>query len=165
MLSEQADMESITLRPACPNDGAFLTELYADSRRQEKEAAGFTDEEWKTFITIQFAGQKQFYEAQFPGSDHRIILRGGLPIGRVWVWRTEKEIRILDLTIYSQHQNIGVGTDILQRYQTEAKAAGKPLAHKVLHTNRDAIRLYERLGFTVTGEVGAHYVMEWVPKA
>lgn len=164
MLSEQAGAESITLRPARPDNDAFLIELYADSRRQEKEVAGFTDEEWKTFITIQFTSQKQFYEAQFPDSDHRIVLRDGRPIGRVWVWRSKEEIRILDLTIHSQHQNIGVGTDILRRYQTEAKAVGRPLTHKVLHTNRDAIRLYQRLGFTVTGEAGAHYLMEWVPK-
>ena len=165
MLSEQTDTEPISLRPVRPEDEAFLIDLYADSRRQEKEAVGFTDEEWKTFITLQFSGQKQFYEAQFPNSDHRIILRDGRPIGRVWVWRTENEIRILDLTIHSKHQNIGIGTHILTKYQTEAKSAGKPLTHKVFRTNRDAIRLYQRLGFTITGEAGAHYVMKWVPQA
>jgi len=165
MLSEQANTDSIILRPARPADEVFLIELYGDARRQEKEAAGFTSEEWKTFIAIQYTCQKRFYGAQFPDSDHRIILLDGRPIGRAWVWRTEEEIRILDLTIHSRHRNIGIGTDILRRYQTEANAAGKPLTHKVFYTNRAAIRLYERLGFTVTGEAGAHYVMEWFPKA
>jgi hypothetical protein len=44
----------------------------------------------------------------------------------------------------------------------ECQASGKPLRLQVTKENR-AIHLYERLGFSKTGEDELHYRMSWEP--
>ena len=50
----------------------------------------------------------------------------------------------------------------MQDLIAEAREAGKPLRLHV-ETFNPAQRLYERLGFTRTGEAGLYYEMEYIP--
>jgi ribosomal protein S18 acetylase RimI-like enzyme len=109
---------------------------------------------------LQFTAQGRHYELAFPGAEHQIIICDGHPAGRILVFRSEIELRLVDIALLAEHRGSGIGRSLIQGLMAEAKAAGKPLVLHVEKQNR-AIRLYERLGFRVAGDTGGHYRMEW----
>lgn len=62
------------------------------------------------------------------------------------------------LFVLPEFQKLGIGTAILQKCQKDAS----PLFLYVFRKNTGAIRLYERMGFCITKEVGmTRYIMEY----
>ena len=61
--------------------------------------------------------------------------------------------------ILPHHQNKGYGTDLIRDVISEAELQGKTVKLQVLKTN-PARKLYDRLGFLVTGTNGPSYMME-----
>jgi ribosomal protein S18 acetylase RimI-like enzyme len=153
----------ITLRPALPQDRAFLFQVYAGTREAELAQTGWTAEQRQAFLEMQFTAQQTDYTARFPDAEHTIILVDGNPVGRIWVGRWEDEIRLLDIALLPWRRNAGTGTVLLKRLQREAEEAGKPLRHSVYKMNEAALRFYERLGFTVIEDFETYVLMEWLP--
>jgi ribosomal protein S18 acetylase RimI-like enzyme len=154
--------ESITLRPAVPEDNAFLFRVYASTRADEMAATGWLEIEQRTFLRMQFKLQQAGYEAQFPQAEHNIILRDGEAIGRIIVDRTlPDEIIGVDVALLPDFRSAGVGTYLIQNLLDEARAAEKPFRIQVERHNLAAFRLYERLGFARLGEGATHISMEW----
>jgi GrpB-like predicted nucleotidyltransferase (UPF0157 family)/GNAT superfamily N-acetyltransferase len=60
-------------------------------------------------------------------------------------------------------QRRGVGTVLMQRLINRANLAQKPLRLRVLRVNAGALRLYERLGFTLTRSTTEHDYLEILP--
>ena len=79
------------LRPATPEDDAFLFALYASTRAEELDAWGLSGPAREAFLRMQFTAQQQHYRAQLPRADHQIILLDGAPAGRLLVDRREDE--------------------------------------------------------------------------
>jgi ribosomal protein S18 acetylase RimI-like enzyme len=153
---------TISLRPVTSEDEAFLFEVYASTRRDEILAWGWDREQQDVFLKMQFKAQHQSYELEDEGTDTKIILLEGKPVGRLIVNRTEDEIRLTDIALLTEYRSGGIGTILIKNLFDEATGAGKPVMLHVLKNNR-AIRLYERLGFKTTGENGIHFQMQWVP--
>ena len=152
----------IALRPVGKADTALLLKVFASTREGERQFVDWDDERWDSFIRVQFEAQCRYYSMQFPGSEHSVVLWGGDPAGRIWVYRDDWEIRLLDVSILPAHQRCGIGTHLIRRLQSEARAAGLPLHHSVEVANEGARRLYERLGFAPLEMRGIHILMEWV---
>ena len=154
---------SITLRPVVPEDEPFLAKVYASTR--EEEVAQLDDLQKGIFLNMQYKLQKADYERKFPEAKHDIILLDGVPVGRMWVDRTNpEEIRGVDIAILPEYRNSGVGFTLIQELLDEASASNKPFRIHVTNFNR-AIRLYERMGFVKTGETPPmHISMEWRPE-
>lgn len=155
--------EAITLRPVELDDEGFLLRVYAGTREQERHASRWEDEEWDAFVRTQYEAQRHHYQTHFPNAEHRIVLRAGVPVGRIWVLRAEREIRLLDIAILPEHRGRGTGTHLLRSLQADAQETGVPLRHSVELDNREAQRLYERLGFVAVETRGLHTLMEWDP--
>jgi ribosomal protein S18 acetylase RimI-like enzyme len=153
--------KALTLRPVLQEDEDFLFEVYVSTRTDELIQTGWDDAQKQSFLKLQFAAQRQYYEDRFPEGKHQIILVNNLPAGRIYVASSDKEIRILDLALLPQYRNAGIGTSILQNILTEAKTSGKPVRIYVESFNR-SLRLFERLGFRKANEAGLHFLMEWV---
>ena len=150
----------IMLRPAQPDDAAFLFELYADTRRAEMEAWGLDDAMLDQMLRMQFTGQQGSYRAQFPQADHHIIVHEGRPAGRILIDRTGPEIVLVDVALVPALRGRGIGTGLLKDLLAEAADAGRAVRLKVVLTN-PARRLYERLGFIGLGDDGVYEQMEW----
>ena len=121
---------------------------------------GWTPEQVNAFLAMQCQAQQQHYRRTFPKALNYLILVDGQPVGRLLVNRTESEIRVVDLSLFPEVRGKGIGTTLLRRLQAEARAAGRPIRLHVRPGNR-ACRLYQRLGFAITGNTGAHLQMEW----
>lgn len=148
----------VTLRAATADDRSFLLEVYASARSDELAGLGWDDNLMQAFIGMQFDARTRCY----PKADDQIILLHERPIGRMLVDRTEEAILLVDIALLTEYRNAGIGAALLKDLQQEATAFGKPIRLHVLATS-EAVRLYERLGFSRTGRNAAYLEMVWLP--
>jgi ribosomal protein S18 acetylase RimI-like enzyme len=108
---------------------------------------------------MQFDAQHRHYRQHYPGADFLVILRDAQPIGRLYLARLPDEFRVIDIALLPQHRRAGIGTALLRNILNEAAATGKPVR---LHVERfnPALRLYQRLGFTMVEEGQIYLLME-----
>jgi len=153
----------ISLRAITPEDTAFLARVYASSRAEELAPTGWSEEQKEIFCRRQFDAQSAYYAVNYPDASFQVIERDSVSIGRLYVARWEKEIRIVDITLLPEFRGSGIGTKLLRELQDEAAAAGKSLTIHVERFNR-ALQLYERLGFRQVQDKGVYLLMEWKEK-
>jgi len=151
---------SLRLRPITPEDDSFLAGLYASTRAEELAVTGWSDEDKGVFCRRQFDAQTAHYRENYPGASLQVIERAGEPLGRLYVARWEREIRIMDIALLPGHRGAGIGSQFLRELQKEARSAGKSLTIHVERFN-PALRLYERLGFQMVEDKGVYLLMKW----
>jgi ribosomal protein S18 acetylase RimI-like enzyme len=151
---------SLHLRPEHAGDEPFLFELYASTRADELALSNWDEPPRSQFLGMQFRAQRAGYREMFPNAQFDLVLENGIAVGRIVVNVTDEEIRIVDLVVAATQRGRGVGTELLRRLLQQAAGANKPLRLQVLKGNR-AAQLYQRLGFTKTGESGSHEQFEW----
>lgn len=154
--------KNITLHPITQEDQPFLREVYASFRQFEQEIMGKSDSEWKSFMDMQFFAQHKYYQEHYADCDFCIILVDNIQVGRLYVLRMKDEIRLVDIALLSEHCNNGVGTVLLKNILEEGKKANLPVRAHVEEYN-PAMKLYERLGFSVVEERGPYLYIEWKP--
>jgi ribosomal protein S18 acetylase RimI-like enzyme len=156
---------AISLRPLLPEDEQFLDEVYRSTRTDELAQVPWSEAQLKAFLKMQLKARDQSYRMHYPELDDRIILFQNQTVGRLIVVRRNEDIRLADIALLPQFRNSGIGTSLVKDLMTEAKEAGKPLRLQVEILNAQARRLYERLGFSTTGENLTHFQMEYQPGA
>jgi ribosomal protein S18 acetylase RimI-like enzyme len=134
--------------------------LYASTRWDELAPTGWSDEEKTVFCRRQFDAQSTHYREHYPGASFQVIEKDGAAVGRLYVARWEREIRIMDIALLPEFRGSGVGTKLLQDLQEEARSAGKALTIHVECFNR-ALGLYRRLGFREIENKGVYLLLGW----
>jgi ribosomal protein S18 acetylase RimI-like enzyme len=131
---------NIILRPADPDDYAFCKRLY------------FTENQW---ILDALGLDRAAHEARFPDqwkvSEVRLIVLNGEEIGWLQIAAQADALFLGQIYIVRSSQRQGIGTEVLRRVIAEAATAQLPLQLDVAKIN-PALRLYQRLGFQITGE-------------
>ena len=103
--------------------------------------------------------QRRLHEKEFDPAKTRIIQLDGRVIGLLVVRTEDGSDWISQIYVLPMFQNKGYGTRVIQTVIREAKEAERSVKLQVLKIN-PAKKLYERLGFVVTGTNGPHHVME-----
>jgi ribosomal protein S18 acetylase RimI-like enzyme len=158
---------TISLRPYRADDQEFLFRLYASTRMHEIAGFGWPAAQEEAFLRMQFDAQRRSYESAYPEAEHQIIERAGEAIGRIMVLR-EKVLReknfmlLVDIALLTEHRGLGIGGQLIRELIQQCLCDRVPLRLQVLKTN-PALRLYERLGFTRTGEDQMYVQMERQP--
>lgn len=152
----------LTFRSAAADDEVFLFELYSSTRYEEMAAWGWDSAQEQMFLKLQFTAQRRHYDIAFPNADHKIILSDNRRIGRILVFRTEREIRLVDVALLPEYRRSGIGASLVRGLFEEAQAANKPVTLHVAKLS-GAARLYRRLGFSIIGDTGTDHKMEWRP--
>jgi ribosomal protein S18 acetylase RimI-like enzyme len=153
--------DDVTMRQVTDEDRPLLFALYASTRAEEIALLPWDDAQRGAFLNMQFAAQQQHYTSYYPESAHLIILKGTIPVGRLWVDRRPDEIRILDITILPEQRGNGIGTPVIEGLMREAGETRRPLTIYVENFNR-SLGLFERLGFEKVGEHGISNLMKWI---
>lgn len=151
----------IRTEPVRPEDDGFLLQVYIATRRDEVAAWGWDTAQQDAFLRMQFQVQQRAYGLQYPNADHRMIMAGETPLGRLIVFRAAGEILLVDIALLPPYRNAGIGARLIRELQGEAAESRRPLRLRVNKSN-PARRLYDRLGFRVTGETEMQYAMEWI---
>ncbi len=152
------EIPSFSTRPAVPEDRDFLRELYFDTRREEVAAFGWNEAQAGMFLSMQFDMQSRAYAGTYPAADSRIVELDGRPVGRLLIYRTAAEIRVVDIALLSVVRGRGIGRDLLEAVIVKAERAGLPVRLSVLIGN-PAVHLYSKLGFVEEGNDGMYLEM------
>jgi ribosomal protein S18 acetylase RimI-like enzyme len=154
------NLDPIGLRPATPEDSAFLFSVYRSSRLDDLTTLNWTGEQIEDFLAKQYEAQERFCKNDYPHAEELIVLRAGDPVGQMMIERGEREIRMVDLALLPEHRNAGIGTYLIGRLLADAEKSGSSFRVQVMRSNA-AVGLFERLGLVRTGETGSHYQLEW----
>lgn len=148
------------LRPVTRDDEPFLIAVYGSTRAEELALTEWDESQRNGFVKAQFLAQSHYYQTTFPEAEHHIILSDDRPVGRLYVAKVEREIRILDITVLPEHRNGGIGASILKGLLYESEETGTPV-HIYVESFNPSLRLFERLGFRRVDVSGIHFLMEW----
>lgn len=137
----------VRLRPALPGDEAFLRVLHASTR---DHLAALPEELRAGLLALQYAAQEAGWRSTAVAGEERVVEVDGTPAGRLVLDRRPDSVHVVDIALLPAARGTGLGGWLLRDVVAEATASGLPVT---LHVARDnpARRLYERLGFTVTG--------------
>ena len=138
----------------------FLLRVYASTRDEELALTGWDEGQKSAFLTMQFNAQHRHYHEYFPAAAFDIIVVGGEDAGRLYVHRSEGEIRLIDIALLPEHRNRGVGSALLRPLLEEARAGRQAVVLHVEQNNR-AVRLYTRLGFKSVQFDGMYGMFVW----
>ena len=141
---------TIQLRNAAPEDYEFVRSVHHRTMQgYVKDFFGSWDRDY----------QNQRFARTYKIEEVWIIVGGGTDVG--WLARRESEENLLLTEFYvaAEHQNQGIGTQILRDLISEARRKNKSVSLGVLKNN-PARRLYEREGFKVIGENDYKFLMK-----
>jgi ribosomal protein S18 acetylase RimI-like enzyme len=150
------------LRPIVASDQPFLRDLYSQVRAEELAPVPWPEAAKRDFLAQQADLQHSHYVANYPGADLLVIESASIPIGRIYVYRSKNEIRLMDIALVPDWRNRGVGTMLLRELMDEARASGSSITLHV-EPNNPAQRMYERLGFRLIEHRGVYDFLGWDP--
>src|SRR5262245_31056369 len=143
------ESSNIKLQPVDAGDVPFLLELFASTR--ETELAALAPELRSEFVRMQFSIRDRQYRDSYPGASDDLILVGDTPIGRLVVDRSPEVITLVDISFLCEFRGRGIGTQLIRKLIGEATSGRLWLQLHVYKFN-PAVRLYQRLGFSLVGE-------------
>jgi ribosomal protein S18 acetylase RimI-like enzyme len=137
------------LRAATLTDRDFLWSVQRTAMRPAVEATWGWDE----------AFQARYFAERFATVDWFIASIDGVDVGALRFTVEGDHVFLANVALLPEHQGRGLGTQLVNIVLAEAKRRNLPVRLQVLKANR-ARRLYERLGFQVSGESETHFRME-----
>ena len=156
--AHKPDAPQIKLRSITEADQEFLFQLYVSSREQEKVLAGWADDQWNAFLRMQFDLQHAQYMRNYENPSFDIITKGDEQVGRLYVDRQEKEIRIIDIIVLPAFQRAGITASLFQVLLRESTAKGVPITLHV-ERNNPILDYYLRLGFEIRSDKEVYLFM------
>lgn len=138
-----------TLRAAADSDVDWLLELRLATMADYIERSG---------ETLSMDDQRARVLADFDSV--RIVLLASDPVGMIKIVREPDVWRLVQIQFRPEHQGRGLGALLIRQLLQEATRARVPVTLSVLKVN-PAKRLYDRLGFRVTGESPGSYQMRF----
>src|SRR5438874_9361928 len=112
---------TITTRPARAEDEDFRREVYFSTRIAEVAEFGWSDDQQKAFLQMQFSVRQRAYEMQFPKAESSIILVNDAPAGTMIVDRAADHISLTDIAILPEYRHRGIAMHLIGELQKEAK--------------------------------------------
>ncbi len=101
------------------------------------------------------AREEARFRRNFDAETTQVVMSGDLVVGFLGVREEDDHLYIAQAYIIPEYQGRGIGTSLIR----EVLARDQPVELWVMTSNTGARRLYERLGFQVTGEENDHYRM------
>ena len=148
-LSSVVDIDgSVVLRPETQADRGFTRALYATQRAAELAMTPWDEATKAAFVDQQFAAQHAHLCAHRPAADYWIVMREGVPIGRMYIDRSVDPWRLAELALIPDETGRGLGAALVRWAIAEARGGGASGID--LHVAIDNVRgadFYRRLGF------------------
>ena len=146
---------AFALRPALPADADFEHLLYA-STRDDLRPLG--PEVFDGLVGMHFRAQSMSIRLEHPQAESKIVMVQDAPVGRLIIDASGNHIEVIDVALLPEYRNCGLGTSVLRSVLAQADRVGRAIRLHVEKQSR-AVRLYERLGFVICGDVGMYFAM------
>lgn len=154
----------ITFRKINESDLPFLKAVYRSTREAELKLVDWPELQKEQFINQQFEAQHDYYQQVYYQATFEVILFKDEPAGRLYLWESEQQIRIVDIALLPHYRNLGIGSKILNHLIEKSEANLKILSIHVEGYN-PALSLYQRLGFEQKDHTGVYFYMERKPSS
>jgi len=153
-------MSQVPLRktnlPECPVDGYVLREadegdvaaiFGVESRCMKSQVEQYYPGEWDE-KRIEVLIRDNLSRA-------RVLLANGTTVG-LYYWEQDEDAVavLLAVIVLPEHRGLGLGTWLVACFESEAAASGASRAGLAVFRESRAARLYEKLGYRVTGQDG-----------
>ena len=132
----------ISNRHAVDKDLETLDEIYTQNMRD--------------YVELNYQWQPTLFRYNFKSCRYTVLHYKETIIGFLCLLPKDNSLYIGEIQIAAQHQNQGIGTKILQTIIKQSKEQYRELNLQVLRGN-PAIKLYQRMGFTIHQETATHY--------
>lgn len=155
------------LRHARARDRGFQRALFEAGRPDAAFIARLPAAQRDAFLDSQFSLQDAHYRRFFAGAECQIVTQYGAPVGRIVVQKDARDWRLIDIGLLPDVRSRGLGSALIVAVQSACAAAGAEALNLQVDVSNRARSLYERLGFSVTGDIGSqigsHVEMSWRP--
>lgn len=152
----------LRLRAESDGDQPILCALYTEFRWPELAIAPWPDEAKRQFLAEQFALQSDHYRKNYLGAAYWVVTLVDEVIGRVYLYRSPSEFRLMDIMLFERFRGRGYGRVLIDSLLAECRRLRLPVT---LHVERDnpARLFYERRGFTLDEDRDVYLFMRWSP--
>lgn len=133
-------MHDITIRPATPNDLAFILDLVVTTYKEQII---------KTYGEFNLKEQTDWWTKNLDSNFHEIIEFQGHPAGLYGVSRTDSEINLELMFLMPEFQGQSIATHLLKELINESKQTGKQLITRCLKTHESAKSFWLKKGFVI----------------
>ena len=158
MAGSDFHLRDLSSRAATEDDHSFLLDLFASTRPEELAIFGADENQKRAFVSMQYSAMTRCY----PKAENTIILLANAPIGRTIVDRKTEELCLVDISLFPEFRNRGIGAILVRQLMNEGRERQLPVRLHVFKYG-DAVRFYERLGFQLIEDDGSYLKMEWRP--
>ncbi len=145
-------------------DQPFVDALYATTRWDELAPLPWPDAAKHGFLHEQSWLQAAHYRQNYPGALLALLECGGEPFGRVYLYASPGEFRLMDIALLPIWRGRGIGQELLRALMQVAAAQSRRITLHV-EPNNPAQRLYARLGFELLEDRGVYHFLGWTPPA
>jgi ribosomal protein S18 acetylase RimI-like enzyme len=152
----------ISFKTISPSDQSFIEKLYRSTREKELSITNWPEDQKQRFCIMQSIAQEADYKKNYKDASYQLILYKNKAAGRLYLWETDKEIHIIDISLLPEFQGKGIGRQILTDIIQSAKEKNKIVALRVVPDN-PAKKLYEKLGFNTISKEATRDYMECNP--
>ena len=111
---------------------------------------------------MQFEAQDSYYRTQYPDAQRDVIEIAGVPAGRLYIFTTVAELRVIDIALLPQYRSRGIGGGLMRTILRPAAETGRVVTIHVEVDNPAPI-CAERLRFSPVEQRGPYLLMRWAP--
>lgn len=104
--------------------------------------------------------QRKDFEMYYNPVNNKIITCNNSDIGILETSEDNDEIHIIEIAILPEYQGNSIGTNVLKQIIDNSKATDKRVKIGCFKINREAKKLYIKLGFKQIEETRTHYILE-----
>src|SRR5215469_5206130 len=137
--------DAITTRLADERDRPFILNCFLHAMRPSLEAwRGHWDE----------PRERARFDGMLDIERTTIVDVNEVDVGFVMLVESPVILQLHTIAIAPEHQHRGIGSDIVRDVINMGRQTNREVTLSVLRVNEDALRFYERLGFSVVEEAG-----------
>jgi GNAT superfamily N-acetyltransferase len=150
------------LRAVDGSDDDFLYDVFATT--WESEVAALPNQNLaRHVLRIQHFAQERRFASRYPGHRRFLVTCEGERAGRLYVFGTDTEVEVLDLTLLPEFHERGIEGRVLGALRQEAARDGRPVTLRTARTDLRAGALYTSLGFDLVSADDVDHVYSWSP--
>jgi len=127
-------------------DVEFLYEIYANARNADARTPPLGQNDRHLLLTSRFMAEHINLIAAYPHATYAVLCRNDQKIGRVYAWKGQDHIRLIDITLHPHHRKQGIGESVMTMLNDEADRANLPVTLLVERGNPSQ-KLYGRMGY------------------
>lgn len=154
-----AESSGFTLRPVEPGDDLFLFTVFALAYENNHDLQLWNADAQRAFLYQQYLDWETSLHTTYPTAVHYVIEFNRAWAGRLTVWRTDFEIRVVDITLLPEYQGTDLGETVMIDVLTHSDRMCLPVR---LHaeSNHPLKQWADHLGFSELEKHGSYWFME-----